>query len=160
MSLTSFEQKLVAATESGLPLSTTPFFDLAKKLDCEEQEVLHTITDLQTRGVIRRVAAVPNHYQIGYKFNAMTVWDVDDSHISALGKVVGALDVVTHCYKRPRHLPIWPYNLFAMVHGQSKQEAIEKATQIEQILKPHLRSFDILFSTRILKKTGFRTTKR
>jgi DNA-binding Lrp family transcriptional regulator len=69
-------------------------------------------------GVIRRIGAVPNHYAIGYTANGMSVWDVDDARIDELGARVGALEFVTHCYRRPRRLPDWPYNLFAMVHSQ------------------------------------------
>ena len=65
-------------------------------------------------------------------------------------------NIVTHCYERPRHLPLWPYNLFAMVHGRSRDEVIEKVGCIADLLGPAARSHDILFSTRILKKTGLR----
>ena len=86
----------------------------------------------------------------------MSVWDVDDAHIDRLGELVGALSAVTHCYRRPRHLPDWPYNLFAMLHGSSREEVIAEAEHIAALLGPHCRARDILFSTRILKKTGLR----
>ena len=73
---------------------------------------------------------------------------------------IGALPFVTHCYERPRSLPEWPYNLFAMVHGDSRDEVDRKRAAIAEILGDALRGSDILISTRILKKTGMRLTKR
>lgn len=107
-------------------------------------------------GFVRRIGVVPNHYALGLNKNAMTVWDVDDAMITELGAKVGRLEFVTHCYHRPRHLPIWPYNLFAMVHGRSDGEIGEKVAQIAEILGQHCRSHELLLSKRILKKTGLR----
>lgn len=81
-----------------------------------------------------------------------------DEHVEALGKQVGALDFVSHCYRRPRHLPAWPYNLFAMVHAGSREEALEKVDEIARLLGENDRGHDVLFSRRILKKTGMRLT--
>jgi DNA-binding Lrp family transcriptional regulator len=86
----------------------------------------------------------------------MSVWDVDDARISELGAKVGALPFVTHCYRRPRRLPDWPYNLFAMVHGRSRDEVEAKLQEIRSLLGDALRANDVLYSTRILKKTGLR----
>jgi len=86
----------------------------------------------------------------------MSVWDVDDARISELGAKVGALPFVTHCYRRPRRLPDWPYNLFAMVHGRSRDEVESKLGEIRLLLGDALRASDVLYSTRILKKTGLR----
>ncbi len=86
----------------------------------------------------------------------MSVWDVPDEAIDELGVRVGALDFVTHCYHRPRRLPQWPYNLFAMVHGSSRDEVRDKVAAIARLLGPLCRAHDVLFSTEILKKTGLR----
>ena len=88
--------------------------------------------------------------------NGMSVWDVEDAKVSQLGKLVGTLDFVTHCYLRPRKLPLWPYNLFAMVHGKNRDEVTDKCQEIAQILGEACENSDVLFSTRILKKTGLR----
>jgi DNA-binding Lrp family transcriptional regulator len=107
-------------------------------------------------GIIRRIGAVPNHYALGYRANGMTVWDVADERIDELGARVGQLEFVTHCYQRPRHLPDWPYNLFAMVHGKTREEVEAKAALIAEALGAASRGNDILYSSRILKKTGLR----
>jgi DNA-binding Lrp family transcriptional regulator len=99
---------------------------------------------------------VPNHYKLGYKGNGMSVWNVPEQRIDELGELIGQLDFVSHCYQRPRHLPSWPYNLFAMVHGHDRDEVEQKVAQIAALLGEADRSHQVLFSTRILKKTGLR----
>jgi DNA-binding Lrp family transcriptional regulator len=99
---------------------------------------------------------VPNHYRLGYTANGMTVWDVDDAQVDALGQRVGALPFVSHCYRRPRHLPDWPFNLFAMLHGHAREEVEQQRGQIRALLGAACRGDDVLYSTAILKKTGLR----
>jgi DNA-binding Lrp family transcriptional regulator len=111
---------------------------------------------LVERGAIRRIAAVPNHYALGFRANGMSVWDVDDTRVDGLGERVGALEFVSHCYRRPRVMPDWPYNLFAMVHGATRLEVAERVAAIAELLGSAARSYDILFSTAILKKSGMR----
>jgi len=107
-------------------------------------------------GIIRRIGIIPNHYKLGFKSNGMTVWDVPDEQIDQLGEAVGQLDFVSHCYQRPRHLPDWSYNLFAMVHGKTRNEVLTKAEEISTLLGDAVQGHEILFSKQILKKTGFR----
>jgi len=111
-------------------------------------------------GAIRRIGVVPNHYALGYKANGMTVWDVPDERVDELGEKVGALDFVSHCYCRPRHLPDWNYNFFAMVHGHDRGEVGELVRRIAELIGDADRGHEILYSTRILKKTGLRIGKK
>ena len=99
---------------------------------------------------------MPNHYAIGYAANGMSVWDVTDIEVDRLGQLVGALPSVTHCYRRPRHLPNWPYNLFAMLHGRTRAEVEQQAVQVRQLLGSACQGHDILYSSAILKKAGLR----
>jgi DNA-binding Lrp family transcriptional regulator len=133
-----------------------PYHALAETLDVSAEEVMNRLRRMQERGVVRRIGAVPNHYALGWTANGMSVWDVEDARITALGPQVGALDFVSHCYHRPRHLPLWPYNLFAMVHGRGRDEVEDKVARIEALLGPAARGHEVLYSTRILKKTGLR----
>jgi DNA-binding Lrp family transcriptional regulator len=118
--------------------------------------VRERLAGMLDEGLIRRIGAVPNHYRLGYTANGMTVWDIDDAHVDALGARVGALPFVSHCYRRPRVLPGWRYNLFAMVHGRSRWEVARYALEIQRLLGGSARASDILYSSRILKKTGLR----
>jgi DNA-binding Lrp family transcriptional regulator len=154
--LDTTDQKLIVATQGGLPLVPHPYAAIAQGLGLDEAEVLHRMQGMLDTGVIRRIGAVPNHYAIGYAANGMSVWDVADAQVDRLGEQVGALSFVTHCYRRPRHLPEWPYNLFAMLHGATREEVRNQAAQIAALLGGDCRQHDILFSTQILKKTGLR----
>lgn len=153
-----FARRLILATQQGLPLTPEPYAELARTLGCDEATVLAGIEDLLARGVIRRIGVVPNHYAIGYSANGMSVWDVDDAVVDALGERIGRLPFVTHCYRRPRHLPGWPYNLFAMLHGGNRDEVMVHVEEVRALLGEACRSSDVLFSTQILKKTGLRLT--
>ncbi len=150
------DRALIVATQGGLPLVPRPYHAIAEQLGLSADEVMQRLRGLLASGVIRRIGAVPNHYAIGWTANGMTVWDVADDQVDELGAKIGALDFVTHCYRRPRALPTWPYNLFAMVHGASREECSAKAEQIRALLGAACRASDILYSTRILKKTGLR----
>ena len=150
------DRALIVATQAGLPLVARPYAALAEQLALAEDEVMARLQGLLSSGMIRRIGAVPNHYAIGWTANGMTVWDVADEQVDRLGALVGALPFVTHCYRRPRALPAWPYNLFAMVHGSSRDECSAKAEEIRALLGAACRGNDILYSTKILKKTGLR----
>lgn len=156
MSSDTIDRALIVATQGGLPLVSEPYRALGDALGISASEVIDRLQGMLARGVIRRIGVVPNHYAIGWTANGMTVWDVDDAAIDRLGGLVGSLPFVTHCYRRPRSLPAWPYNLFAMVHGSSREECSAKAAEIARLLGADCRGSDILYSTRILKKTGLR----
>jgi len=150
------DRRIVAATQGGLPLVPHPYRAVAEMVGVDEAEILMRLDRLVTGGAIRRIGVIPNHYALGYTANGMSVWDVRDEAVATIGPQVGALDFVTHCYERRRHPPLWPYNLFAMVHGRSREEVRDKVARIADLIGFAARAHDILFSTRILKKTGLR----
>ena len=150
------DRQLVLATQGGLPLVSRPYDELARQLGIAADEVQQRLAAMLADGRIRRIGAVPNHYAIGYTANGMSVWDVADERIDELGAQVGALSFVTHCYRRPRRLPEWPYNLFAMVHGGSREAVEDDVAKIAALLGDACGGHEILYSSRILKKTGLR----
>ena len=152
----AFERALVCALQAGLPRVPRPYHAIAATLGVAPERVMARVAAMLDSGAIRRIGAVPNHYRLGWIANGMSVWDVDDAVVDELGEAVGALASVSHCYRRPRRLPRWPYNLFAMVHGRDRAEADAKVAQIAQVLGPAARAYDVLYSTRILKKAGLR----
>ena len=156
MLIDRIDRQIIRATQSGLPLVSQPYQAIAAQLGLSADEVMQRMRMMQENGVIRRIGAVPNHYKLGYRYNGMTVWNIVDEKIDELGAQVGRLDFVSHCYHRPRHLPEWPYNLFAMVHSKSEQGVKEKIAIIAELLGEFNQGQDVLFSTRILKKTGLR----
>jgi DNA-binding Lrp family transcriptional regulator len=154
--MNALEERIVRATQAGLPLVPEPYAQIASRIGITEEALIRSLTQMLADGRIRRIGAVPNHYALGYRANAMTVWDVEDAAVEALGRRVGALPFVSHCYRRPRRLPHWPFNLFAMVHGRDRCEAQKCVDEIARSLSDALRAGDVLYSVRILKKTGLR----
>ena len=152
----AIDRALIQATQAGLPLTPQPYQSLAEPLGITAEEVMARMARMLDNGIIRRIGAVPNHYALGYKGNGMSVWNVPAERIREIGEHIGALDFVSHCYQRPRHLPEWPYNLFAMVHGRDRAEVEQKVTQIAALLGSDDLGHEVLFSSRILKKTGLR----
>ncbi|HEY9148845.1 MAG TPA: AsnC family transcriptional regulator [Gammaproteobacteria bacterium] len=150
------DRRIVQASQEGLPLTPQPYQQLAKQLGLDDTEVMARMQRMQQHGIIRRIGAVPNHYALGYRGNGMSVWDVADDKVEEIGRLIGRLDFVSHCYQRPRHLPDWPYNLFAMVHGHDREEVNYKVLIIASLLADDYQGHEVLFSTRILKKTGLR----
>ncbi|MCP4388466.1 MAG: Lrp/AsnC family transcriptional regulator [Gammaproteobacteria bacterium] len=156
MIIDELDRSIVQATQEGLPLQKAPYTEVASACGCDTDIVLRRMRRMLDRGVIRRIGAIPNHYRLGLHGNGMSVWNVNDDKLPELGARIGRLDFVSHCYERPRHLPRWPYNLFAMVHGHDRDEVIAKLNEIASLLGSACKQHDVLFSTRILKKTGLR----
>ena len=152
----AIDRAIVQATQAGLPVVSHPYAAIAAEIGVPEDVVVDRLRAMMSDGRVRRIGAALNHYAFGLVANGMTVWDVDDAEVDRLGRIVGALDFVSHCYLRPRHPEIWPYNLFAMVHGTTRDEVLGKRDHIGAILASACRGADILFSTEILKKSGLR----
>lgn len=157
MTLDDTDLAIMHATQAGLPLTPQPYQRIAEQLGLTAEIVMTRMAAMQEQGIIRRIGAVPNHYKLGYRFNGMTVWNVPDEVIDELGLQVGQLEFVSHCYHRPRHLPEWPYNLFAMVHGKTQEDVDQQIRQITDLLGDYNQGCEVLYSTKILKKTGFRS---
>jgi len=154
--LDKLDRHIIRATQGGLPLTSHPYADVAAQTGSDEATVMSRMDGMLKNGIIRRIGAIPNHYKLGLRGNGMSVWDVPDDLLDTLGEQVGQLDFVSHCYERPRHLPLWPYNLFAMVHGHDREEVKSKVAQIEEMLGDACKQHEVLFSSAILKKTGLR----
>ncbi|NHN41334.1 Lrp/AsnC family transcriptional regulator [Halorubellus sp. JP-L1] len=162
--LTPEERDLVLEVQDGLPVTATPYRDVAERIGADVTWVLETLRRFEVEGKIRRIGVVPNHYALGYTENGMTVWNVPDDVVSEVGPAVASLEFVTHCYERPRHEGVWPYNFFAMTHGRSEEESAERVEQVREVMSEYWdvgdEDWDTLFSTRILKKTGIRMAER
>ena len=156
MALDDFDRALIAATQGGLPLVPRPYDAVGERLGVSGQQVRERLAQMLETGLIRRIGAAPNHYRLGFTANGMSVLDVDDTQVDALGERIGQLAGVSHCYRRPRRLPAWPYNLFAMLHGRTRTEVEQQAAQVRDLLGAACTGHDILYSTAILKKTGLR----
>jgi len=154
--LTEDERRVLLAIQDGLPLVPEPYRKVGERLGMSEEQVMEVVRSLLAGGKIKRLGAVPNHYALGITANGMAVWDVPDDRVSEIGERLGRMPEVTHCYRRPRHPPAWPYNLFAMVHGYSREEVLRTVERIGREMGVDGYPHDVLFSTRVLKKRGTR----
>ncbi len=155
----AIDRQIIEATQGGLPLVAEPWQAVAATVGIPPDELMQRMQRMQDNQIVRRIALVPNHYTLGYRANGMSVWDLPDDKIGVLGEQIGALDYVSHCYQRPRHQPLWNYNLFAMVHGRDRDEVKEKVEAMAGLLSENERGHEILYSSRILKKSGLRIGK-
>ena len=162
--ITPEERDLVVEIQGGLPVTETPYADVAEAIGADPEWVRATIKRFELEGKVRRVGLVPNHYALGYTENGMTVWNVPDEVVGEVGPHVAEFEFVTHCYRRPRHEGVWPYNFFAMTHGRSEAESNARIEEVRERMAEHWDvgedDWDSLFSTRILKKTGIRLAER
>ncbi|HET7324741.1 MAG TPA: Lrp/AsnC family transcriptional regulator, partial [Halococcus sp.] len=153
--LSALEARLLLAIQDGLPLTATPYRDVAAELGASVEVVLDAVRRLLETGCIKRIGCVVNHVVTGFDSNCMVVWDVPEGELDACGTAVGALPYVTLCYHRPRRAEQgWPYNLFTMIHGREPESVDEK---IDELADDHLPySHERLYSTETLKQTGAR----
>lgn len=156
----TIDRKIILATQDGLPLVQHPYRAIAEQVGVGAEELMSRMRRMLATGVIRRIGVVPDHYALGYRANGMSVWDIPDARVDEVGEKIGRLDFVSHCYQRPRRFPDWPYNLFAMVHGRDRIEIEREVETIAQLIGGHGRGHTVLYSTRILKKTGLRMGKQ
>jgi len=148
------DRRLLSVLQSGLPFSTRPYALLGERAGLDEAEVLSRLARLQASGVIRRFGVVVRHHEVGYGANAMVVWDVPDGQVAELGQCLAGFDFITLCYRRPRRLPQWRYNLYCMIHGKSREEVLAHLEWMVNhcglLTLPH----EILFSRRRFKQRG------
>jgi DNA-binding Lrp family transcriptional regulator len=154
--LNAQDRRLIAAIQGGLPLVSRPYAAVAERIGMSEDEVIERIASLMAEGAIKRMGIVVRHHELGYTANAMVVWNIPDRRTGELGARLGALDCVTLCYERPRRLPHWPYNLFSMIHGRSREAVLSNVRRIVRDLGLEEIPRQVLFSGRRFKQRGAR----
>lgn len=150
------DRLLLEAMQDGLPLVRRPYQALGQGIGASEAEVIGRLRQLLLDGVIKRLGVVVRHRSLGYTANAMTVWDIPDEQVNALGHCFSRYPFVTLCYRRPRRLPDWPYNLFCMIHGRDRAEVRGQVRQLVTELELDTVAHEILFSRRCFKQRGAR----
>ncbi|MBV2139245.1 MAG: hypothetical protein B6D72_02100 [gamma proteobacterium symbiont of Ctena orbiculata] len=145
---------LVQAIQGGLPLVEQPYAQIAGDLNITEAEVIRRLERLLETGDIRRLGVVVRHRELGYRANAMVVWDVPDDRVSEIGRLLGRQSCVTLCYRRPRRPGRWPYNLFCMIHGRSREGVLRNLERLIAECNLGWISHDVLFSLRQFKQRG------
>jgi DNA-binding Lrp family transcriptional regulator len=148
------DRRLLAAIQHGLPLVPRPYAEIGAQLGLSEEQVVARLAQLKASGVIRRFGVVVRHHELGYSANAMVVWDVPDEQVTELGRCLSGFDFITLCYRRPRRLPQWRYNLYCMIHGQSRDEVLAHLEWMVNRCGLQSLPHEVLFSRRRFKQRG------
>ena len=156
MPIDHVDRRLLAAIEDGLPLVPRPYAAIAERLGSDEADVLARLRRLRAEGVISRFGLIVRHQELGYRANAMAVWDVPDAQVDDVGRRLAGYDFVTLCYRRPRRPPQWPYNLFCMVHGRDRDTVRHQIARLNAEQRLEALPQDVLFSRRRFKQRGAR----
>jgi DNA-binding Lrp family transcriptional regulator len=146
-----FDKDVIRATQGDLPVTAEPWVPAAAELGISVDELLTHLQGMQDRGLLRRVAAILFHRRAGFSANGMGVWQVPEESVSDIGPRMAAFRGISHCYERPTYAD-WPYQIFTMAHGRSKEEcdAILDAIAAEF---PEIQSRATLYSSTEFKKT-------
>ncbi len=152
----SFDYALVREIQGGLPLVEAPYADIAARLGVAESRVSGTLDRMRREGTIKRLGVIVRHHELGYRANAMVVWDIDDESVDEIGARFGSAPYVTLCYRRPRRPPAWRYNLFTMIHGRDRSHVQRLAAELRVSAADVVVASDILFSRRRFKQRGAR----
>jgi DNA-binding Lrp family transcriptional regulator len=148
------DRRLLAAIEDGLPLVERPFGEVARRIKLEEAEVINRLGRLLAMGVVTRFGCVVRHRFFGYTANAMAVWNIPDAGVDRIAEQFAADRRVTLCYQRPRRAPLWPYNLFCMVHAKDRASALAAVHDLNKTAGTAQRPQALLFSMRCFKQRG------
>jgi len=151
--LSDLEKRVILALQRDLEVKARPFKELAEQVGVKEKELLSAIRGLMAKGYIRRFGATLRHQKSGYGANALVAWAVPEDELKGIGQKLAAQRAVTHCYAR-RPAPSWPYNLYTMIHGRSREECV--ATAARMSAEVGIADYEMLFSETELKKTTMR----
>ncbi|MDQ6914599.1 MAG: AsnC family transcriptional regulator [Actinomycetota bacterium] len=116
-----FDVAVIRATQGHQPVVAEPYAEPAARLGVSVERLLEHMEGMRERRLLRRVAAILFHRRAGFSANGMGVWNVPDEQILELGPRMAAVRGISHCYQRPTY-PDWPYSVFTMAHGRSKEE--------------------------------------
>jgi DNA-binding Lrp family transcriptional regulator len=147
--LSRTDRLIINELQQDLPLIYRPFADMSARLGMDVEDLLSHCQSLKQRGIMRRFGASLNHNKAGFKANAMTCWLASPDTVDIAGQKLALLREVSHCYERKTN-PLWPYNLFAMIHGHSREVCHEIANKVSG--ETGLKDYVMLFSTKELKK--------
>ncbi|WP_038041395.1 Lrp/AsnC family transcriptional regulator [Thermodesulfobacterium hveragerdense] len=129
----------------GLLICEKPFLEIAKKHNLSQEEVFEAIKSLLQKRVITRLGITLRHNLAGIEGNAMVAWKVEEERAEEVGQALAQRPYISHCYLRKTY-PDWPYNLYTMVHGKSREEVLSVVKEISEEFG--LKEYEILFTQR------------
>jgi DNA-binding Lrp family transcriptional regulator len=145
------DKKIISLLQGDLPLDPKPFAILAESIGISEDELIEKVISMKEKGIIRRFGATLRHQEAGFSSNAMGAWLVPHERIEEVGTVMASFREVTHCYHR-RPQKDWKYNLYTMIHGDTRNECHGIARRISEATG--IDDYVLLFSEKEFKKTS------
>jgi len=149
--LKELDKAIISLLSEDIPLSVRPFEAWAAKLGVKENLLLNRLKVYKKNGLMRKFSAALNHRRIGFKYNAMVVWNIPEALIDQAGSKMSGFVQISHCYQRKKQ-PGWNYNLYSMIHGRSKKECLNPVKDI--VKKIGCKDYLVLFSLKEYKKTA------
>ncbi len=148
------DRQILQALTSGMMLVSRPYAEIANSLGRTEDDILNRVQALAEAAVISRLGVIVRHRALGWRANAMVVWDISPERIDTAGPRLSAHPGVTLCYERTPVPGVWPYRLYSMIHARSRSEALDVLSAAADL--PDLRGVPhrALFSLRCFKQTG------
>ena len=156
VALSAPERALAAALEDGLPLTGEPYAEVARRTGMAERDVRATLARWLETGLANRLGVIIRHRPLGFRANAMVVWDVPDAEARAVGERMARWPDVSLCYRRKRLLPAWRYNLYCMMHGRDRVHVLARIAAMDTRLELVKYPYEVLFSKRCFKQRGAR----
>jgi len=148
------DKKIMSELQDNIPYDKSPYRTIAGKLGLTEDEVMENIKLYREKGWIRRYGATLKHQKAGFTANGMGIWAVPNKEDrEEAGRIIASFREVSHAYERPS-FDDWPYHLFSMIHGESKEEVEDVARRISQ--KTGITDYQVLYSTREFKKSSMK----
>jgi len=149
----ALDKRIIARLQGDLPLQSRPFARMAQDLGLSESQVVERVRTLAETGVMRRFGATLRHQRSGFAANVMVAFKVSPEDADRVGEILSSRRQVTHCYLRKTN-GLFPYNLFAMVHGKDEGECRRLVREMAQEIG--IADYEMLFSQKELKKTSMR----
>lgn len=148
------DKELMSILTTGMPLVPAPYAALADQLDRSEQDIITRIRALSDARILSRLGVIVRHRKLGWKSNAMVVWNVPEGRIYEAGTQLAALPGVTLCYERRPVAGVWPYRLYCMIHAKSREDAMAVLNKAKALHPLSGVDHKVLFSTRCFRQTG------
>lgn len=151
----AIDRELMVEVQQGLPLTPRPYASIAQQLEISEREVIARLARLKQLGLIKRMGVIVRHRKLGYRANAMVVWNIPDDRVDEIGAALSQIKFINLCYQRPRREQ-WPYNLYCMIHGKSRETVLQQLGQLIEDFGLACFEHEVLFSRRCFKQRGAR----
>lgn len=148
------DRQLIALLQEGLPIVSRPYDLIGQQLNINEDGVLVRLSRLKKQGLIKRLGVIVNHRRLGYRSNAMIVFDVPDHLVDRIGDHISQFSFVNLCYQRPRKTEQWSYNLYCMIHGKNRETVLQQLQHLIESCGLSECKHEVLFSRKCFKQRG------